>query len=539
MKRFKKVFMALAFIFAGVLAFSLASNTKVHAEPTTFDFSSGVHNAETKTITWSDSVLTILQEQSTGQTEPNSSYISAPRWYAGNVVTFTPASNCIISELTITCNTNNYATTLTSSTWSTGTATNNNTVVTWVGSAEEAFTVKIGGQVRISSLSYSYSEVVAPTSVSIPAALNMTVGDNSTLTATIYPDGATNKKVTWASLDSSIATVDQSGKVVAVAEGTTTIEAALDYDNTIKASCTVVVSAVSHQEFVDFKALDLQEQLSFNYKYSNEFEPTTSIVSGNTYYLGNTVSNVAYVITNTTLGASSNLNQAVEFTISSSSEGYYYIIMNDKYLGSGSGTNVTTNTVAATATADTTGKYEWSFATDTGRLVNKSTGRYLCFSDANYSTVKAYASSNSNLAVTLIPTDGAVTFKDAANNADRVTMRIGYTISKTLYELLEALGTTVTFGVRLNDTTNVECTKVVVDENTYKLFVAVNNIPLDKIDTVITACGYVSVDGTDTYTTEVNTYSVKTLAQEYLTNHTDNEAVVTAKYALVYLAYYA
>ena len=38
MKRFKKVFMALAFIFAGVLAFSLASNTKVHAEPTTFDF---------------------------------------------------------------------------------------------------------------------------------------------------------------------------------------------------------------------------------------------------------------------------------------------------------------------------------------------------------------------------------------------------------------------------------------------------------------------------------------------------------------------
>ena len=38
MKRFKSFLVALAFIFAGVLAFSLASNTKVHAEGTTVTY---------------------------------------------------------------------------------------------------------------------------------------------------------------------------------------------------------------------------------------------------------------------------------------------------------------------------------------------------------------------------------------------------------------------------------------------------------------------------------------------------------------------
>ena len=534
MKRFKSFLVALAFIFAGVLAFSLASNTKVHAETATFDFSGGVHNTDEKTITWSNSVLTIMQEVGTGQSEP--SYISAPRWYSGNVVTFTAASNYIITGLTITCNTNNYATTLKNSTWSDGTATVNNTVVTWEGSLDSAFTVVMSGQARISSLNYTYSQIVNPESVYIDETLNLTVGDSSTLTATVLPENATNKKVNWTSLDTSIATVNQNGKVVAVAEGTTTVEATLDYDNTIKASCTVVVSTPSHQEFIDFKQLDLQEQLAFGYHYDDQYEVVTNPVQGKSYYLGS-VDEWLFAeskVSNNTLSLSSGLSNASTYSVVLDGD-YYLITVAGKYLI----INDTSLSSTPVDGATITDYYRWSFDSNSNRLINVGIKtRYLGINDAK-TGVKAYATSGSYTPVALIPADGEVTFKDAANNEDRVTMRIGYTISKELYDSLESLGTTVNFGVRLNDTINVECTKVELDENNYRLFVAVNNIPLTSIDIVLTACGYVSVDGTDYYTTDVNEYSVRTLAQKYLTDYATDDAVISAKYALIYLAYYA
>ena len=50
-------------------------------------------------------------------------------------------------------------------------------------------------------------------------------GDSFTLTAIIKPDNATNKTVTWSSLSPQVATVDDNGKVTAIAEGNTVIEA--------------------------------------------------------------------------------------------------------------------------------------------------------------------------------------------------------------------------------------------------------------------------------------------------------------------------
>jgi uncharacterized protein YjdB/subtilisin family serine protease len=72
------------------------------------------------------------------------------------------------------------------------------------------------------------------------ATTNIIVGFTEQLTATILPNDATNKTITWTSGDENVATVDANGLVTAVADGTATIMATTE-DGGFTRTCIVTV----------------------------------------------------------------------------------------------------------------------------------------------------------------------------------------------------------------------------------------------------------------------------------------------------------
>ncbi|WP_296329628.1 Ig-like domain-containing protein [uncultured Treponema sp.] len=92
---------------------------------------------------------------------------------------------------------------------------------------------------------------VAVTGVTLDStSATLTVGDTKTLTATIAPENASDKTVTWSSSAPSVASVDESGKVTALASGNATITVTTN-DGSKTATCEVTVEAASEADVVD------------------------------------------------------------------------------------------------------------------------------------------------------------------------------------------------------------------------------------------------------------------------------------------------
>ena len=90
---------------------------------------------------------------------------------------------------------------------------------------------------------YYNDKVVSVTGVSLnESSITLDVGGSKTLTATVTPDNATNKKVRWTSDKEAVATVSEDGVVTAVAGGTAVITATT-HDGLFTATCTVTVNA--------------------------------------------------------------------------------------------------------------------------------------------------------------------------------------------------------------------------------------------------------------------------------------------------------
>ncbi len=126
-----------------------------------------------------------------------------------------------------------------------------NGVVTSVNFGETTITATIGNE-SVTCL-VRVPEVSTDGVVFADKEIKLSIGSEKTLEAMVTPSIASNKELTWASADPTIATIDANGKVTAVAEGETTVTATT-VDGGQTATCKIIVGkavesfALSHTE---------------------------------------------------------------------------------------------------------------------------------------------------------------------------------------------------------------------------------------------------------------------------------------------------
>ena len=161
-------------------------------------------------------------------------------------------------------------------TWSTSNeaiATVSGGVVTGVKAGEVTITAKAGDKSATCTVTVTAAstepEVVPVTGVTLnQTAVTLDIDQSITLTATVAPENATNKAVTWASDKTDVATVDANGKVTAVAAGTANITVTTQ-DGGKTATCVVTVNPATEPEDPTVVREWVDSALDYNYIVDN------------------------------------------------------------------------------------------------------------------------------------------------------------------------------------------------------------------------------------------------------------------------------
>ena len=222
-------------------------------------------NAENKTVLWtsSNSSVAFVKDGLVTAIKPGKASITAKSDDGGKTATCEVTVNAKVypvesvsldktsyemtegDEVTLTAtvkpdNATNKNVTWTSS--NTSAATVSDGKVTALKAGKATITVKTEDGSKTATCEVKVNAKVYPVeSVSLDkASYEMTEGDEVTLTATVKPDNATNKNVTWTSSNTSVATVSD-GKVTALKAGKATITVKTE-DGSKTATCEVEVN---------------------------------------------------------------------------------------------------------------------------------------------------------------------------------------------------------------------------------------------------------------------------------------------------------
>ena len=133
--------------------------------------------------------------------------------------------------------------------------------VTWKSTDEKVATISDSGEVKAvgagtATIKVVVGDISATCQVTVlqpvtgirlnKSSLTMDALDTFQMTASVYPDSANDKRITWSSSDPAIASVDENGLVTALKKGTATITAAAMDGSGVKSTCKVTVSNTAY-----------------------------------------------------------------------------------------------------------------------------------------------------------------------------------------------------------------------------------------------------------------------------------------------------
>ena len=185
--------------------------------------------------------------------------------------TITP-SDATYQNITWTSSKNNVAT------------VSDNGLVTAIAEGRSIIKANVGKMTSLCVVKVS-KEFVATTSVTLDkTSISLTKGQSKTLIATVKPDDATNKTVSWTSSAPGTVSVDSNGKVTAVSGGSATITAKADNQ---QATCVVTVTVPTESITLNKSEFTLtkgqSETIIATVKPDDAFGDTVSWTSSNTF----------------------------------------------------------------------------------------------------------------------------------------------------------------------------------------------------------------------------------------------------------------
>lgn len=127
------------------------------------------------------------------------------------------------------------------------------------------------------------AKVILPTAVKLDKeTAQLRTGATTTLKATLTPTDVTDKTLVWTSSDEKVATVDQKGKVTAVAAGQATITVASKAAPAVKAECKVtVIVPVTSLVILDENEEEIGEDTVIEFHTGHEYNLTAVVGPSN------------------------------------------------------------------------------------------------------------------------------------------------------------------------------------------------------------------------------------------------------------------
>ena len=144
-----------------------------------------------------------------------------------------------------------------------------------VGNGTASITVTPKDQGKTATCAITVAQWVTSISLDAPS-VTLDEGQEQTLTAIVLPGNAADKTLKWTSSDESIATVDQTGRVMAISKGTATIKAEANDGSGKIASCLVTVNRL-----VSSIELDKTSIIVYNGKTETLFATVTPSSANN------------------------------------------------------------------------------------------------------------------------------------------------------------------------------------------------------------------------------------------------------------------